>query len=364
MSKKSRIIAMAVAFVLCIPGCAGGNNEAIQKDSVETEAAVQAETVVFPESYTYQSDKVKFECSLELPEEIKGQPVQEVTVKGKIYTNREKTYAAFVEGKEIKEEHTIPEMDTLPEDDIYTLTDAYVSIGPECIYASNNFSYYSQLGLWDDMQSYADDKVSFGAPEACVTDLEKLLSDFGYPAEDFSFSFKPASAQTMKRVEQDLVEQEYIQGNKQKAEWTEEDDVYIIYSYQHCEGIPVFHEYMNLGQQLAYDTPSGAPVHAIYSSRGLENLYVSVVYEFEKTGKTLELKSFDEIAKVLQVKFESLLNERTYLVNRAKLYMRVYFDENQNYVAEPVWYFEIIDDEAANSVVLVNAVTGKEIYLR
>ena len=152
---------------------------------------------------------------------------------------------------------------------------------------------------------------------------------------------------------------------RRKKGWTSEDDIYVIYAYQKCGTLPVFHEIMSLGRSLAYDTPSGAPVQAVYSVRGLESLLVNNIYAFEKAEKNLYLKNFDEIAKVVEEKFNSILNEADYAVTRAKLYERVYYDEKQNYAVEPTWYFEIIENgnKSGTSVTLVNAVMGKEIYL-
>lgn len=50
-------------------------------------------------------------------------------------------------------------------------------------------------------------------------------------------------------------------------------------------------------------------------------------------------------------------------MTRAKLAVRVYFDESQVYQAEPVWYFEVYDNNSNLEIVLFNAVTGEEIYL-
>lgn len=38
-------------------------------------------------------------------------------------------------------------------------------------------------------------------------------------------------------------------------------------------------------------------------------------------------------------------------------------DEDQQYMAEPIWYLEVNDNNSQKYVMLVNAETGKEIYL-
>lgn len=37
--------------------------------------------------------------------------------------------------------------------------------------------------------------------------------------------------------------------------------------------------------------------------------------------------------------------------------------EDQQYMAEPIWYLEVNDNNSQKYVMLVNAETGKEIYL-
>ena len=77
----------------------------------------------------------------------------------------------------------------------------------------------------------------------------------------------------------------------------------------------------------------------------------------------VSLKPFDEVASVVQDKFESILNDAVYEVTRAKFYTRVYLNEAQQYVAEPVWYFEVIENNSSKSLTLIHAETGKEIFL-
>ena len=115
---------------------------------------------------------------------------------------------------------------------------------------------------------------------------------------------------------------------------------------------------------MAYDNVDNASVQAVYSSRGIEFLMAQPIYYLEDTGETLTLKEFEEIAGIVEAKFENILNESTYVVNRAKLFQMVRLNENQEYAAEPIWYFEVVEDGISKSVTLVDAVTGKEIVLK
>lgn len=146
-------------------------------------------------------------------------------------------------------------------------------------------------------------------------------------------------------------------------EWTNEDDVCIVYARQTVSGIPVYPELSVMAQALAYDTPESSPVVAVCSTRGIESLRVYGLYDFQEDGENVPLKGFDEIAATVETKYENLLDESTYTVTRAKFYERAYINEDQQYTAEPIWYLEINDNNSQKYVMLVNAETGKEIYL-
>ena len=128
-------------------------------------------------------------------------------------------------------------------------------------------------------------------------------------------------------------------------------------------GIPVFHELMSVAKQMADDSPDNAPVQAIYSARGLEELSINYIYDFKNEQNTVALKPFEEITSVVEAKYENLLNDSKYEITRAKLYERVYTGENQKYAEEPIWYFEVVENGNNKTVTLVNAETGKEINL-
>ena len=67
----------------------------------------------------------------------------------------------------------------------------------------------------------------------------------------------------------------------------------------------IFHEMMSIARVMAYDTPDNAPIQAIYSTRGIETLDISGVYEFEKGKQQVTLKPFENIAAVVEEKFEN-----------------------------------------------------------
>ena len=66
-----------------------------------------------------------------------------------------------------------------------------------------------------------------------------------------------------------------------------------------------------------------------------------MIFQYNNEEK-LQLRQFEDIAKVEENKYGNLLNESMYEVTRAKLYERVFLNQNQQLEAAPMWYFEIL----------------------
>ena len=100
-------------LVVCICTiCAGCNKSAVDVKEKAGEEIVSMEEAEysFPEKYEKTSDsgRVKFNCELEVPENIKGQAISTVDVKGLYRCDREKAWSMFGEGKEIIEKPEMP----------------------------------------------------------------------------------------------------------------------------------------------------------------------------------------------------------------------------------------------------------------
>lgn len=222
---------------------------------------------------------------------------------------------------------------------------------------------YAYLGVQqsDYIDLFSSDSVSLDK-DKYISEIKKDMNELGYDTENLSFQAILLSVDAMKK----LRDQELNNGLLEKGktnEPTSEDEAYFIYAYQENTGIPVFHELMSVAKQMSDDSPDNAPVQAIYSARGLESLTIDYIYNFKNEQNTVALKPFDEIASVVEEKYDNILNDVNYEVTRAKLYEHVYTGEDQKYAEEPIWYFEVMENGSNKTVMLVNAETGKEINL-
>lgn len=368
MMKKIRGFSLILCAYSVLAGCNKSSVDVKEKAGEEIVSMEEAE-YSFPEKYEKTSDsgKVKFNCELEVPENIKGQAISTVDVKGLYSCDREKAWTIFGEGKEIIEKSEIPVNEgRAPEDYYLFANDECLDINEGITYGSSNSKYYLSIGARNSNNQvvFEESDVSFKSGEECITELQKIIDELGYHSEDFIFACYPLNSQTMKNLEEQYLQEGRLTEEKRKESWSQEDDAYFIYGYQKYEDIPIFHEMMSIARSMAYDTPDNAPVQAIYSTRGIEILDISGVYEFEKGEQQVLLKPFEDIAAVVEEKFENILNDAEYEVTRAKFYERIYLDEGQKYKADPIWYFEVVENNISKSVTLINAETGKEIFLQ
>ena len=368
MMKKIRGFSLILCACSVLAGCNKSAVDIKEKAGEEIVSMEEAEDS-FPEKYEKTSDsgKVKFNCEPEVPENIKGQAISTVDVKGLYRCDREKAWTIFGEGKEIIEKPEITVSEGREPYDYYLFANGEsLGIDDGIAYGSSNSKYYLNIGVTnpDNQAVFEETEVSFKSGEECITELKKMIDELGYNQEDFIFACYPLSFQTMKNLEEQYLQEDYLTEEKRKESWSQEDDAYFIYAYQKYEDIPVFHEMMSIARSMAYDTPDNAPVQAIYSTRGIENLNISGVYEFEKGKQQVTLKPFEDIAAVVEEKFENILNDAEYEVTRAKFYERVYLDEGQKYKVDPIWYFEVVENNISKSVTLINAETGKERFLQ
>lgn len=335
---------------------------------IDIEAGTDAGTG-FPAVYRHKSEsgKVEFNCELELPDYFKREDVHKLTVSGKCYGDKESILAKYVKNGEIAEEHPQAAHDGIPDSVFYIMADeSSVHVGDSFSYSSADAKFYNYVGALDseNLDRFISGKVSFATKDEAIEAVKQELADMGFSEVDFQFEAYPLNYKALKEMEDQYVKEGFLKEEKRKAAWTKEDNAYVVYAFQLNDGFPILHEWMGIYRIMAYDNVDNAPVTAIYSSRGLEKLYASPVYYFKDTQETPSFMEFDEIAGIVEEKFENILNNAHYVVDRAKLFQMVYKDEKQQYAVEPVWYFEIAEDGNSRSVTLVNAVTGKETPLQ
>ena len=373
MKKGLKQVMIALGICMCLGGCGKETEETKApkepntKETVEmTEDTVQsADMDFFPKSYSKQTEKVKFECLLDVPEKFEASNFHAPKIKGLFNIDSQIAYAKYVEGNTITEEyHDEPTRENEKGSDTYILEDGtVVSLSGGFLYYAPESAIYRQVVRVSERSAPKDD-FGFAAGDDCTERVKEELKAIGCPVDEYQFGWFSTSGEDYAILEQRAMDDGTLDSQNAKPDgWTEADNAYEIYGWQIYEGLQVFPQWMTTAMSRAVESYQKAPVSALYTEQGILSLALTEApCIFESSDQILEFLPFTEIADVLIQKYTDLLDDAFYTVTYAKLALRTYFDEKQQLAAEPIWYFEVTDGNSSK-VVLVNAVTGKEIFL-
>ena len=206
-----------------------------------------------------ESGKVRFQCELEVPENWNGKEIPKFILESVHFVDSEKTYANFVEGKEILEHYNTPASDLYPEENYYVLADGTnVGIGMEFGVSTEKSAYYAQIGVTntENMEKFTSATESIVNDQDAVQKVKETLENAGYAVENLVFQTSSLSADILREIENQYVAEGLLEESKRKPEWTNEDDVCIVYARQTVSGIPVYPE-LSFIQALAMSVGFG-----------------------------------------------------------------------------------------------------------
>lgn len=325
--------------------------------------------IEFPETYEAENENVIFDCQIEIPESVERDGIYMDTVEGYQFAGSDKVLSLFEDGKEIKEQHDSPGSEEYPSRTTFIYTDgSQISVGRSTSYATEYVSAYSQVGVYSDpvWEQHYQEQLSFASAESCIEEMIHILDEIGISSDEFQYDWFSLNREQLAELEKEQINNQLLQKEKVYQEWTDEDEIYLIYAFQHDQEIPVFHEGMGMYAAFALDSLANSPIYALYSARGLENLHVDYrIYNLRQMQEKAELLPFEEIARVVDEKYNSILTDTQYVVTRAKFFQMVRRNEDKKLIAEPIWRFEIEEKSTGRTrVTVVNAVNGKEIVLQ
>lgn len=368
---------MICTMVLFLAGCGSQMKDVLEGTNYLSEKCSnimserEQNVYLIPNSYekVSESGKVSFHLNPEYPESISNGACIVPDVRGRIYANTDAAYKMFVNDRTIdKIIDDDEESADKPKEVHFILQDgATVTYGRDVNYADVNKSkYYINTQYREDSQlcQFPNKELLFLSKEEGVEKIRGMLSDIGISPEIFHFSVVALDHETLKRIEESLLEEGLIETNQKKNDWSESDDAYYIYAYQEEKDITIFNENMSVIREFADDGPANAAFYALLTSEGIVNFQTSFVYDLDWNQEAVELKPFEQIADTVEQKYEMILNDAVYEVTRARFALEISLDERQRYQAIPIWYFEVTENDVMKSIVWVNAVTGKEIYLQ
>lgn len=319
----------------------------------------------YPEHYKTEEGNVQADCEVAAPDTIQRQCCMKMQVDGCCYADPDSAFDYFSEDCELEERSEFNASSNYPATCIYDFTNHSQLYAGGCLsYVSENAGWYIESGIISD-KLYRDVKeLSFSESGKCIEEVKQILDNMKIPSEQFRFQWYSMDKEQLAKQEKQHVEDGLMEKDRIKQEWKKEDEVYLIYGYQYMQDIPVFHESMGIYQAFALDTVESAPVIAVCSSRGIEMMMIGNVYNLSQTEEQYSLLEIDEIMKVPLEKYNSFLGDTQYKITQMKFFLRVGRNTAQKLEAEPVWRFTVKEDTGKTQVTLVNAETGKEIYLQ
>lgn len=325
----------------------------------------QTDGITFSDHYKKKYGSIKADFDVEVPADLNVES-KKVDVLSRSYIDEDIAYELYVKGKNIIETHVIEPSKYAIKSTIYLMeNEEDVSTGNDFFYSSGDYTYYSESDATDEewTELYGKHDVAFETGEKCIEKVKEYIEELGCRADDFEFSCYPLSHIDLESREEEKIADGFLKSEQKKNQWSEDDDAYFIYGYQKAGQLPIIHETMMMGYQFIKDTADMAPIQAIYSARGLESLHITAFYLMEESERTLELASLDQIVDTVIQKYSYLLTDSEFVISRGKLCQMVRKNNQQGYETQPVWYFEITENNAKVSYMLLNAETAEEVSL-
>ena len=220
-----------------------------------------------------------------------------------------------------------------------------------------------------DRQSerYNVDKYSTNADFDFSTRTQALnqiiseLAQFGIDLEDnyeyrcYSLDYKTMESEEY-AIDRDGVELK----STYKKDWNIDDNCYYFCIWQTCDNLPVVYS--------CYSDIKGddAPIHVIYSKRGIEFLTTQMTLNFTPGSSAVPFASLDKVKDCIANRFNPIITDEMYTVEQMELIYMAQLDRENNYSVSPVWLVDLVSTESNGSnpywfQIKIDAQTAKEI---
>lgn len=339
-------------------------------ESGKAESESKKNQSAFPSVYKSEKKLVTFDCALEVPNKLLDSSFSVPSVRKGFYGDTQKQYDVLVKPheNEIAETDKNESLeDGQPDDMFYDLVNGnHYSTGDGVNFYTSKGLEYGRVLPHDDEGILSHNTLSFGTPDDKIEEIRKLVDDIGYSSDQYVFYWYSMSSEERNAMEQQAVKEGRVAAEDIPDQWGQGDDTYTIYAWQNYEGLDVLPWYMTVNMRAAKMDYSTAPLTADFDKDGLQTFQMSSPIELEKTDKTVDgaqVLSFEKIADAVENRFESMITDQHYKVNKARMVLRTYNDENQKLSAEVVWHLTVTDNSGNMQILMYDALTGKEIFL-
>lgn len=371
-NKKIKMMLTAViATTLCISlvGCSNEpkmpsqistSSETDTNESVSEESDPSGIGIEIPERYDKEADNVSFKTDVIVSANVRENGLRKLSATVQ-KPDPVKVFDCLMGDTEIREKNEEENNYWYEGVNNEILTINNTSIG----FSTNFYAYVSnafrlQQGYSDyNADKYELDKdLEFASRQEAFENIRQTMETMGIGIEEQYKCY--VLEHSMLQSEEYAMD---INGNvdqaSYKGSWTQDDDAYYFVINQKYSDTPAYHVFYD-SFPLAAD--ENAPVQVLYNKDGIQFLQLEKVFTFTEQENNYDLKSFEEIAQVIETKYGMLLDGSTYTVNQAMLYYMENKISEEKYEVVPVWIFNTVDSETGKTLQdIVNAQTGEEI---
>lgn len=207
----------------------------------------------------------------------------------------------------------------------------------------------------------ANTAFDFSTREAALNNIISELAGFGIDlGQRYDYNCYALDYNTMMSEEYAVNHDGKELKSIYKKDWSSDDNCYYFCIWQTSEDLPVI--YSSREAIKGED----APIHAIYSKRGIEFLTTRMSIGFEQGGSAVQLASVNDIVACVSNKYNPIITNSTFTVNQMEMVYNLQMDYQNNYFLSPAWLLDIkAKDNADNSEyglqMMIDAQTAKEI---
>lgn len=335
-------------------------SSAVNNESTDSSSTAQVGGN-FPEKLNMEIERVKFDAEvLAHSSANKKSKSYEVTVRK---FDKEKVKEKLLSNIEVAE--TINYGD---EDSYQGTKEEYLSVSPTRIYFYKNLYLYvnNAFSLFEDdrnAESYKDTDFDFAsrdeANELVLKDLDSLGAGVG---SDYFINMYSLDYETMKENEEVLDMDGGLDKSAYKSNWSSKDNCYYLCIRQSVNGVPVGYKYSDADENI---NEYNAPIQLLYSSSGIEFLNIDRIFDFSDKNEEVVLADMDKISACIAKKYNDILNEAKYSVNKLELHYICIKESETKYTVRPAWVVTMsqIGENTYNFQMIIDAQTAKEIIL-
>lgn len=398
MRKKCRLVVSIISIcVVFITGCKPMSNKTGVDN--EFESLIKEFKTIAPNEVDSHitiniSEKFSMDADIIISDELETYSVENLKMKRHLFTDKEILLKKIIEEFRWKQENltdiqfrllddtlengekeTVLSIEDESENSGYAyVRDRYVTVDNELgrQYGAWSISAYSEINIEPDMCYLEEMKEEISLDFLSVEKVKDYASKL---VKDFEIDFWVDSTVytcTLEKL-QNVMEREhrfYIENgwdDEIRREVNKDDEAYFVTMQQGNKGISFFP--YNVSKEVSNSYLVGNQCCIIYSKDGIEDLYISNMYDIIDTVEKKEIISLGDLLEIYYNQYGNTLATREEIIKIQLYYLPICTDEmNLEFTAKPIWYVlsNVERDMAGEKTiqrraVMYDAATGEEI---